>query len=175
MDAILKSSPITQTSVRVCSAGVRPRKLQLLALHELQRQVRDNLVRVRVHGRRNVLEIRHLALPCAELSKHVVVSSLVIQPRVVYPDQHSVHSEEEPQQEEEAGGHHSDLHADHRHAVIVQLVLEQQHVLEELNLLSRAQLLRVDALGRGLYLRTSPVRVRSCVPNSTLPCSVSTI
>lgn len=108
---------------------------------------------------------------------------LVIQTCVVYPDHHAVHSQEEPQQEEETGGHHSlkeaniifhtaardganredesdethDFHIDHRHAVIVQLVLEQQHVLEELDLFSRSQLLHVDALGGGRHLFTSAV------------------
>ena len=85
-------------------------------------------------------------------SQEEVVADLKVYPGVEDSDQSFVHPEVKSLQDEKAGLHHPQLHAQLGAAVVVQLVLVEDHLVEEQDLLLDFQLVVVNLKICWLYL-----------------------
>lgn len=71
------------------------------------------------------------ALVFLGLSDHSVLVELHVEPRVVDPHKHVVHSQEEPAQQQQPFVHDPYFHVEYGYTVVCELVFEEDHVVVE--------------------------------------------
>ena len=99
------------------------------------------------------MQLVHRGLPLGVFSQKEIVLDLPVDPRVKHSDQSTVHSKVKSLQNKESRLHHPELHAQLGAAVVIQLVLVENNIVEKQYFLLDLELVVVNLEICGLSLK----------------------